>query len=411
MGIATLNDPIYDWAASFGSQGGVSAHWFQFCVRSGVVNRCHYGFMCVHAQRLSCLSISRRWCMDVLQELHGEDDKACVFDDLVLLGQNRATCRHSSEGQGPCAIPAIDWLVAGFSCKDFSKANPNRNKFQASRILSAAASPGKSADTFLGTLRVIDQKMPEVVFLENVDLDQDEERSLALDQILHELATRGYDTQAYLMNASDYGLPQSRRRLFIIAMMRPGRKLKVKNFQSYWIRFHELLKGFKMPGPDFMDALLPESNPVVQKELKSRLASEAKGWDSSTIKIHRQEWTRAGMRWQASSSFAPALDRGSDWFATLPARARDVLGFTVCTHKDKGNQGLFGVDVSQSIGRAPTSQILDGRVLVPTILPNTHLWVLPRHRLVTPAENLAFQVSSGCRERHFRSPLASSLSS
>jgi site-specific DNA-cytosine methylase len=351
--------------------------------------------------------------MDVLQELHGEDDKACVFDDLVLLGQNRATCRHSSEGQGPCAIPAIDWLVAGFSCKDFSKANPNRNKFQASRILSTAASPGKSADTFLGTLRVIDQKMPEVVFLENVDLDQDEERSLALDQILHELATRGYDTQAYLMNASDYGLPQSRRRLFIIAMIRPGRKLKVKNFQSYWIRFHELLKGFKMSGPNFMDALLPESNTVVQKELKSRLASQAKGWDSSTIKIHRQEWTRAGLRWQASSSFAPALDRESDWFATLPARARDVLGYTVCTHKDKGkdDQGLFGVDVSQSIGRAPTSQILDGRVLVPTILPNTHLWVLPRHRLVTPAENLAFQVSSGCRERHFRNPLASSLSS
>jgi site-specific DNA-cytosine methylase len=335
----------------------------------------------------------RRWCEDVLDELHGTEHGACSFVDLTQLGHKGGYC---SRHQKHCPIPACDLLVSGFSCKDLSRANPNRKALSASQVVGASSSPGKTADTLVGTMVVIDTVVPEIIVLENVDLEQDEEHSLGLDRILQELGGRGYDTHAFLMNSASYGLPQHRIRLFIIAILSPGRRFKMTNFISFWSRFQNLIEKCKMVGPDIVDAVLPPSSPWLAKELSIRSSSSAKGWDSSTIQAHRQEWLRAGTIWGSAEAQPDKADRDSEWFGGLPARAKDVLAYTTRTWQMHDGP-LVGVDVSQSIGRAPTARqrSVEGRspVIVPTILPNTVMWLLPLHRPVIGCESLALQVT------------------
>ena len=103
-----------------------------------------------------------------------------------------------------------------------------------------SSSPGKTAGTLQGMVSVIEQMMPEAFVLENTDLDQDNEHREGLDHILSELAAKGYDTQAYIVNSVDFGLPQIRRRLFIVGVLSPGRKFKTTSFLNFWSRFKEL---------------------------------------------------------------------------------------------------------------------------------------------------------------------------
>ncbi len=330
----------------------------------------------------------------MLDELHGTEHNACQFTDVSQLSK---TGGHCSYHERHCPLPACDIIVAGFSCKDLSKANPNRKVLSASQVLGATSSPGRTADTLNGTLTVVDGVMPDVIVLENVDLDQDAEHSLGLDKILHELGRRGYDTHAFVMNCACYGLPQHRVRLFIIGVLRPGRRFKMENFIGFWSRYENMLQKCKMVGPGLVEAVLPSSSEILMKELAVRASGSSKTWDSSTIKTHRKEWLRFGIVWSSPAAMPHPDDSSSQWFASLPARAKDVLAFTYRTWKITDCE-LIGVDISQSIGRAPTASVKDvgdtQRTVAPTILPNTVLWLLPLHRPVIGCESLALQVCS-----------------
>jgi hypothetical protein len=119
--------------------------------------------------------------------------------------------------------------------------------------------------------------------------------------------------------------------------------------------------------------MLPDTHPLVVKELKLKTAAGSKAWDSSTIDIHRRQWALQGKRWGDASMLPPKEEMESPWYASLNARQRDVLAYNqLFAKKDEGR--LVGVDVSQSIGRAPNTQFTQSKapkVVVPTILPNT----------------------------------------
>ena len=182
--------------------------------------------------------------------LHGKDGKEAdvthVYDDVTKFRTGTAHCHiHNAK----CKLPAADLLISGFSCKDMSKANPNRKLMRSSQVVLNSSSPGKTAGTLQGTFSVIEQMMPEAFVLENTDLDQDNEHREGLDHILSELAAKGYDTQAYIVNSVDFGLPQIRRRLFIVGVLSPGRKFKTTSFLNFWSRFKELLFVCRMEPP------------------------------------------------------------------------------------------------------------------------------------------------------------------
>lgn len=107
-------------------------------------------------------------------------------------------------------VPDCDILTAGFPCQPFSNAG-NRKGVNDSR-----------GNLYKECLRIIEAKKPKVVVFENVRgllSIKDEEGSLLIDTIVRNLGDigEGYCVNYQLINASDYGVPQNRVRVVVVA--------------------------------------------------------------------------------------------------------------------------------------------------------------------------------------------------
>lgn len=106
-------------------------------------------------------------------------------------------------------IPDCDIICAGFPCQPFSSAG-NRKGVEDDR-----------GNLYKECLRIIEKKHPKVVVFENVRglmSMKDEDGNKLLDTIIGNLEELGYIVSFKLLNSSDYGVPQNRYRLFIIAL-------------------------------------------------------------------------------------------------------------------------------------------------------------------------------------------------
>lgn len=103
-------------------------------------------------------------------------------------------------------IPDHDILMAGFPCQPFSQAGHQRG-FKDTR-----------GTLFFDIERIVKEKKPEVIFLENVKRLKTHDNGNTLKVILNRLIKLGYDNIQYTtLKARDFGIPQNRERLFIVA--------------------------------------------------------------------------------------------------------------------------------------------------------------------------------------------------
>ncbi len=112
-------------------------------------------------------------------------------------------------------IPDHDLLCAGFPCQAFSIAG-KRKGFNDTR-----------GTLFFEIARIAEQKRTPYLLLENVKglLSHDEGRTFG--RILETLDELGYDVQWQVLNSKNFGVPQKRERVFIIANLRGKRRSKV----------------------------------------------------------------------------------------------------------------------------------------------------------------------------------------
>jgi DNA (cytosine-5)-methyltransferase 1 len=116
---------------------------------------------------------------------------------------------------GELVLPRIDLLCGGFPCQDYSVARP---------LPQASGIEGKKGVLWWEIQRAIKLWAPRVVFLENVDrLLKSPARRRGRDFaiMLACLADLGYWAEWRVVNAADYGFPQKRRRVFILAYNEP----------------------------------------------------------------------------------------------------------------------------------------------------------------------------------------------
>lgn len=111
-------------------------------------------------------------------------------------------------------IPNHDMLVGGFPCQDYSVA----------RVLSQAEGiVGKKGVLWWEIHRILVEKgenKPQVLFLENVDRllqSPATQRGRDFAIILQSLSDLGYIVEWRVVNASEYGMPQRRKRTYILA--------------------------------------------------------------------------------------------------------------------------------------------------------------------------------------------------
>jgi len=113
-------------------------------------------------------------------------------------------------------IPAHDMLCAGFPCQSFSVSG-KQNGFNDTR-----------GTLFFDIARIAQFHKPRVMLLENVRNLAKHDNGRTLEIILSTLKSLGYDVFYQILNASNYGLPQNRERIFFVCFRMD---LKIGNFQ------------------------------------------------------------------------------------------------------------------------------------------------------------------------------------
>lgn len=115
-------------------------------------------------------------------------------------------------------LPYADIVIGGFPCQDFSLAGKRR---------------GLSADRgrlYLNMLDVVKKVKPIAFVAENVDgirKNKENEEKSALDIIIQDFESAGYNVQYKALNAANYGVPQNRVRIIIVGI-RNDLDLKMK---------------------------------------------------------------------------------------------------------------------------------------------------------------------------------------
>ena len=120
---------------------------------------------------------------------------------------------HSNEDIGNVeSLPKnIDLLVGGFPCQDYSVAKT---------LNSSKGLKGKKGVLWWEILRLVQGQKPKFIFLENVDRllkSPSNQRGRDFAVMLKTLGDEGYTIEWRVVNAAEYGFPQRRIRVFIVA--------------------------------------------------------------------------------------------------------------------------------------------------------------------------------------------------
>lgn len=103
-------------------------------------------------------------------------------------------------------FPCVDILCAGFPCQPFSIAG-KQNGFEDSR-----------GTVFFKIIELAKQSKPKIILLENVANLARIEKGKTLEIIIQELTKIGYSVYHQILDSSDFGIPQARKRIYIVAI-------------------------------------------------------------------------------------------------------------------------------------------------------------------------------------------------
>lgn len=117
-------------------------------------------------------------------------------------------CFEDATKINPEDIPDIDLLCGGFPCQSFSIAGKRKGFDEARGTL------------FFEIARIVAFKKPSILFLENVQGLLSHNKGRTFQTILKTLDELGYDVWWQVLNSANFGVPQSRKRVFIIGYNR-----------------------------------------------------------------------------------------------------------------------------------------------------------------------------------------------
>lgn len=106
----------------------------------------------------------------------------------------------------PKTIPDHDLLLGGFPCQPFSHAGKKAG-FEDTR-----------GTLFFSIVNIVKAKKPKVILLENVRGLRGHDGGRTFSVIQNSLSKLGYVVYSKVLNARDFGLPQNRNRIFIVAI-------------------------------------------------------------------------------------------------------------------------------------------------------------------------------------------------
>lgn len=143
-------------------------------------------------------------------------------------------------------IPDHDLLVGGFPCQDYSVA---------STLSKAGGIEGKKGVLWWQIYRILDEKgesRPNYLFFENVDRllgSPAKQRGRDFAVILASLSDLGYTVEWRVINAADYGMPQRRRRTYIVGYRKESYVYSKVESLDKWVLYDGVMaKAFPFEG-------------------------------------------------------------------------------------------------------------------------------------------------------------------
>ena len=157
-------------------------------------------------------------------------------------------------------IPDHDILVGGFPCQPFSTLGK----------LQGFDDEKNRGTLFFEIMDIITKHDTKVVVLENVKNLVNHDGGKTFARIKQELDDAGYDVNAQILNTQDYGIPQRRNRIFIVAFNR-------KYFKTGTFTYPEK-EELKVITHDLLDENVPETYFLTRKLEKTILGMGTKGY-------------------------------------------------------------------------------------------------------------------------------------
>lgn len=103
-------------------------------------------------------------------------------------------------------IPECDIVIGGFPCQGFSVANTKRHEGD------------ERNELYKQLIRIIIEKKPKFFLAENVKGITNLAKGKVFEMILNDFMSLGYKVKYRILNAADYGVPQTRQRVIIIGV-------------------------------------------------------------------------------------------------------------------------------------------------------------------------------------------------
>ena len=133
-----------------------------------------------------------------------DNDEKCV-ETYNNYFEGHAKVKNLGEAT-PTEMPKADLLIGGFPCQDFSSCGPK------------AGLGSQRGQLYKSLVRYMEQHKPKIVVAENVPHLEKMGKGAILNTIVKDLEDVGYEFQVWRLYAPDYGIPQSRKRLFFIGV-------------------------------------------------------------------------------------------------------------------------------------------------------------------------------------------------
>lgn len=223
-------------------------------------------------------------------------------------------------------IEDFDFLLAGFPCQAFSVAGKQRGFADTRGTL------------FFEVERILKDKKPYGFILENVEglVTHDKENASdkigrTLSTIIHSLETMGYEVNWKVLDAKNFGLAQTRNRIYIVGTLKD--KISLDNFKRKSKSFGRIQEnGLPTVDDAFTQALLAIYQP---QELYGKSIKDKRGGENN---IHSWE---LGIRGQTTVAEKNLLNRllkerrkkhwaeviGIDWMDGMPLTVEQIRTF------------------------------------------------------------------------------------
>ncbi len=286
----------------FAGIGGIRKGFELACEAKGISAKCVF------------TSEIKSYAVDVLRQNHPHEK---IHGDITKIAASK--------------IPDFDFLLAGFPCQAFSAAG-KRLGFEDTR-----------GTLFFEVARILKEKQPFGFVLENVEglVNHDKEKPAdefgkTLTTILDTLNDLGYKVSWRVLNAKDFGVPQDRKRIYIV-----GTKTKKPDLEKFKhtkkVLKSVLEQGLPVSDSSFVKLVLSHYtiDELYGKSIKDKRGGDNNihSWDieyKGAVSAEQKELLNIMLKERRKKKWAK--EYGIDWMDGMPLTLKQIKSF--CKFKD-----------------------------------------------------------------------------